>query len=148
MCQHSIFRVLWLTDFTAAAGKEGGPTACFQHSLNARKEPYSLIVNPFQPRSCVEKWANNPRYRDPSLTFWAWFIWPIKAKCQFENGKFKPRSLYTPIKTTTLQYNILLLMTGALPNILINRHSLVDGAANRNYEMTLMNFFFGLYVTQ
>ncbi len=67
MCEHSIFRVLWPTDFTAPAGKEGGPTACIQHSLNVRKEPYFLIVNPFQPKSCKKKWANNPRYRDPSL---------------------------------------------------------------------------------
>ena len=25
------------------------------------------IVNPFQLKSCTKKWANNPRYRDPSL---------------------------------------------------------------------------------
>ena len=28
---------------------------------------YFLIVNPFQPKSCIEKWANNPQYSDPSL---------------------------------------------------------------------------------
>ncbi len=67
MCQHGIFRVLWLTGITAAAGKEGNPTAWFQHSLTVRMDPYFLIVNPFQPKSYIKKWANNPRYRDPSL---------------------------------------------------------------------------------
>ena len=31
------------------------------------EEVYFLIVNPFQPKSCIKKWANNPRYRDPSF---------------------------------------------------------------------------------
>ncbi len=30
--------------------------------------PYFLIVNSFRPKSCIEKWAKNPQYRDPSLT--------------------------------------------------------------------------------
>ncbi len=32
------------------------------HDLNGFR-----IVNPFQPRSCIKKWANIPRYHDPSL---------------------------------------------------------------------------------
>ena len=31
-----------------------------QHSLYVRKEPYFLIVNPFQLKSCIKKWANKP----------------------------------------------------------------------------------------
>ena len=49
--------------------------------------PYCfLIVNPFQPKSCIKKWANNPRYRDPSL-----------RKCHeifCRTGEFKDGSQY------------------------------------------------------
>ena len=31
------------------------------------EEEYFLIVSPFQPKSCIKKWANNPRYRDLSF---------------------------------------------------------------------------------
>ena len=42
---------------------------CFMvEESNVRKEPYILIVNPFQPTSCMKKWANNPQYRDPSFS--------------------------------------------------------------------------------
>ena len=39
----------------------------FTQTVNLRKDPYFFIVNPFQPKSCIKKWANNPQYRDPSL---------------------------------------------------------------------------------
>ena len=29
--------------------------------------PYFLIVNPFQSKGFLQKWANDPQYRDPSL---------------------------------------------------------------------------------
>ena len=41
----------------------------YQHSLTARMGPYFLIVNPFQPKGFIQKWANNPQYCDPSLKF-------------------------------------------------------------------------------
>ncbi len=37
---------------------------CF---LNGKKELYFPSINPFKPKSVVEKWANTPQYHDPSF---------------------------------------------------------------------------------
>ena len=38
-----------------------------EHPLSVGAEPYFLIINPFQPKSFIKKWANNPQYCDPSF---------------------------------------------------------------------------------
>ena len=60
-------------EFPATAGIEGGLTAGRKSSLISRKDPYFQIVNPFEPKGSIYRWANDPQYRDPSLANFSQF---------------------------------------------------------------------------
>ncbi len=95
-----------------------------------RNEPYFLIVNLFQPKSRIKKWANNPQFRDLSFICGVnlkslartRFLWGKTSFCDFcTTGHFCNNSPKNPRSETTTECKT------AFSNLFEDRYSIEPG---------------------